>query len=333
MLFTCKDFNELYISALTYVQEQYQFYHAPRGQYEYEILGFSAELLNPQFRYCLNSARRQNIVYNYAEALWYFSGKNDLEFIQYYEPAMALYSADGKILPGTGYGPKMRAFGQQKFDQIERVIEVMKHDDQNTKRAVLQLFDANEDIFQRNIDVSCTIALQFFLREGRLHMISYMRANDAYGSFMGDVFSFTFLQEYLAVRLGVKLGSYIHMAGSFHIYLEDKNKADELIENPSLCLLTEYVPPNMPEGTTPQDIEDILSVESLIRKDASFGEKDIDSRISNHYWKEIALLFYAYRQVKNNLPVSDCLLRNLHPVHRLLFSNCWLDNNQTQIPS
>lgn len=51
-------------------------------------------------------SRKTNIVFNFAEALWYLSGKNDLDFIEYYASNMRKYSMDGKCLTGTAYGKK-----------------------------------------------------------------------------------------------------------------------------------------------------------------------------------------------------------------------------------
>ena len=68
-------------------------------------------------------------------------------------------------------------------------------------------------------------------------MTTYMRSNDLWMGFPNDVFQFTAIQIYLAMRLGVKLGSYTHIAGSLHLYDRDyqtslKNIEDISIKNP-----------------------------------------------------------------------------------------------------
>lgn len=199
--------HDMYAAALRQVRFDPAFRNAPRGHSEIEILGYRASLGNPRARHCFSPARRQNIVFNYAEALWYLSGRNDLDFIAYYAPRMRRYSADGVSLPGTGYGKKLFAFGDRSIDQVERAIDVLCRDDADSKRVFIQIFDANEDIFRQNIDVSCTLGLQVLLRDGALHMVAYLRANDAFIGFLSDVFSFTMIQEYLAARLGVPWGA------------------------------------------------------------------------------------------------------------------------------
>ena len=42
--------------------------------------------------------RRLNIVFNFAAALWYVSGRDNLDFIAYYAPSMRRYSADGVLV-------------------------------------------------------------------------------------------------------------------------------------------------------------------------------------------------------------------------------------------
>jgi thymidylate synthase len=62
-------------------------------------------------------------------------------------------------------------------------------------------------------------------------MTTYMRSNDLWMGFPNDVFQFTCMQIWLAMRLGVKLGTYTHIAGSLHLYERDYNKAKENIKN------------------------------------------------------------------------------------------------------
>src|SRR4051812_41804267 len=82
---------------------------------------------------------------------------------------------------------------------------------------------------QYNSDVACTLALQLLLREGRLHMSSYMRGNDAKIGLLCDVFSFTMLQEFAACLLGVDVGMYTHHVGSMHLNIPDLDQARAML--------------------------------------------------------------------------------------------------------
>lgn len=68
-------------------------------------------------------------------------------------------------------------------------------------------------------------------------MTTYMRSNDLWMGFPNDVFQFTAIQVYLAMRLGYQLGSYTHIAGSLHLYERDAKKAMENIDKATDTLI------------------------------------------------------------------------------------------------
>ncbi|AJK50400.1 thymidylate synthase [Burkholderia plantarii] len=313
--------DELYLATLRDVCTAYEYRNAPRGQAEREIIGYSARIEDPLARFCRHASRKQNVVFNYAEALWYLSGRNDLAFIEYYAPSMARYSADGKTLPGTGYGARLLHLGEDGIDQIERAIDILKRDDAESKRVVLQIFDGREDLYKRNIDVSCTLGLQLLLRDGRLNMVAFMRANDAYVGLLNDVFSFTFLQEYLASAIGCELGTYTHHVGSVHIYDQNLLQAEALLGPPGTAV-TAVAPPRMPPGCGPATIRRVLDHEARIRAgQVSFATlQDIDL---DPYWRDILGLFWVYRQIRSDAPLPDRSLSFLHPFHRDYLFNRW----------
>jgi thymidylate synthase len=54
-----------------------------------------------------------------------------------------------------------------------------------------------------------------------------MRSNDVMVGSAYDMFSFTLMQEAMAVELGCELGSYYHQVGSWHLYSRDLVLATE----------------------------------------------------------------------------------------------------------
>jgi len=48
-----------------------------------------------------------------------------------------------------------------------------------------------------------------------------MRSNDALKAAYMNMYAFTELQRYVAQRLGVEVGRYIHVADSYHVYERD----------------------------------------------------------------------------------------------------------------
>jgi thymidylate synthase len=223
------NFHDAYLDQLGRVYHSPQFHNSPRGFPSRERVGVQYTVVDPRQRVPFTPVRRVNIVFNFAEALWYLAGRDDLEFIAYYAPSMRRYSMDGRTLTGTAYGRKI--FGAEDGRSQWNSIISQIREDPDTKRAVTQIFSGTELQVNDNIDVSCTLGLQFLLRESELHMVSYMRANDAYRGMVSDVFSFTFLQEFLAAEMNVSLGRYIHTVGSLHIYLHDDPRIREVLSS------------------------------------------------------------------------------------------------------
>src|ERR1700690_496760 len=91
-----------------------------------------------------------------------------------------------------------------KINQFENVLNLLK-ELPTSRRAVIQVFDAADNASGHLKDVPCTCTLQFMIRSRRLHMITYMRSNDAFWGLPHDVFAFTMLQEYVARTIGVEL--------------------------------------------------------------------------------------------------------------------------------
>ncbi|MFH0246057.1 thymidylate synthase [Streptomyces sp. HK10] len=199
-----------YLAVLGHISRTYEYRNAPRKNAARECLGLSFQIANPRERLPYLAARRTNPAFCFAEALWYLAGRDDLGMMAYYAPQIAAYSPDGRTLVGSAYGTRMfrtpPGAAMAPFDQVLRLLGK----ETDSKRGVLPIFGAEELAVKGNPDVSCVVALHLLAREGRLHMVCYMRANDCYRGLLSDVFSFTMIQEFAAVRLGLRMGAYTH---------------------------------------------------------------------------------------------------------------------------
>ena len=211
-------FTDAYLAVLGEVAGSPQYEIATRGNTAQEILNVCFTVDDPLTRSPYLAARKANIVFNHAEALWYLSGRDDLAMIGHYAPRLRRFSADGQRLTGTAYGPRLFGSGPDGASQFDRTIALLRADP-DTKRAAMVVMQPGELADPASPDVACTLALHLMLRGGALHMTAHMRANDAVTGLLCDVFSFTFIQEYAARLLGAKVGTYTHHAGSMHINL------------------------------------------------------------------------------------------------------------------
>lgn len=173
------------------------------------------------------SIRNISDAYMFAELLWYFTGRNSVDFIGAFGSMWKKLSDDGKTC-NSAYGYLMKeGYG---FNQIEKVIELLKHDS-NSRRAVINLNVPNKDVIETK-DEPCTIALQFLIRDHKLYCTGMMRSNDIWFGFPYDITFFTELQRYIADRLGLICGTYTHFVTSLHMYEKDEEKIKEIVENP-----------------------------------------------------------------------------------------------------
>ena len=167
--------------------------------------------------------RKMPMRYAVGELAWYLSGSNRVADISQFAKKWAEISDDGET-NNSAYG--YRIFHKFGFDQWEYVKELIKKDS-NTRQAVIHIKDANN---KSTKDTPCTVYLQFFLRDNKLHMSVHMRSNDIWMGVPYDMFSFCFLQIKLAMELGVEIGSYTHYAGSLHLYNRDYAAAKKNME-------------------------------------------------------------------------------------------------------
>ena len=209
--------HDAYLAVAGQIAGHHEYANAPRGNASHECLHMGFTLTDPVSRVPFLATRKINIVFHFAEALWYLWGRDDLEMMAYYAPQMRSYSMDGKTLRGSAYGSRLfrppPGGGESAFGQVLGLIR----EDPATKRAVMTMFRPEELAIPGNLDVACVLAFQLLLRGGRLHAVCYMRANDADQGLLSDVFSFTLLQEFAARQLCVRVGTYTHYAGSMHV--------------------------------------------------------------------------------------------------------------------
>ena len=179
-----------------------------------EVLSAVTLINDPTRNIIRSSDRKMPMRYAVGELLWYLSGSNKLKDITVFSKVWERMSDDG-VTVNSAYGNRIfSAFG---FDQMQ-MVEDMLTKDPNSRQAVIHIKDPIDYRDYPTKDVPCTVCLQYFIREGKLHSTTYMRSNDLWTGFPYDVFCFTCFQIMLAFRLGVEIGTYTHIAGSLHLY-------------------------------------------------------------------------------------------------------------------
>ena len=252
-----------------------------------ELFGALLEIRNPRAR--LSRTETKGTVFScLGETLWYLAKTNRLDFIKYYLSHYGQFSDDKKTVHGA-YGPRLFKM-RHGVNQIANVIGLLKRKP-NTRQAAIQLFDA-EDLLKSYKDVPCTCILQFVVRRQKLHMMTYMRSNDAFLGLPHDVFAFTFLQELIARSIKVELGTYRHSVGSLHLYEKHRKKAQRYLKE---AWQSRIEMPPMPPGDPWPHVKRLLSIELRLRNGQNMPSSKF---VSPNYWADLARLLQIFSSGK-----------------------------------
>jgi thymidylate synthase len=191
---------------------------SPRGKQIRELLCHRS-IVDMNYPCVTVNAREMGFRFLMAEAAWILSGDNRVSTISPYAKAISKFSDNGYVFQGA-YGPRVT-------EQLRYVTETLMGD-MFSRQAVINIWRENP---RDSRDIPCTLSLQFLIREDklnrlRLHVIATMRSSDLWLGWVYDVFNFSMIAAWVALRLremseGAKvleLGNLYLTAGSQHIY-------------------------------------------------------------------------------------------------------------------
>ena len=152
------------------------------------------------------------------ELEWYLSQSLNVNDIPGETPKIwqAVASKDGLINSNYGY----LVFNEKNFSQYQNVLAELKANP-NSRRAVMIYTRPsmhNEYNTDSMSDFICTNAVQYLIRDGRLHVVVQMRSNDAWAGYRNDYAWQVYVQTLLANGLGVLTGDIIWQVGNLHLY-------------------------------------------------------------------------------------------------------------------
>jgi thymidylate synthase len=152
------------------------------------------------------------------------AGRKDVAWLVRFNQRMATYSDDGEVF-NAAYGYRWReqfdleaAHGEKLRDQLSAIVRLLRKDP-DSRRAVLQIWDAEADLGMPSKDIACNTQAMFKVRAGRLNITVTNRSNDiVWGCYGANAVQFSMLLEYMAARIGVEPGQYRQISDSFHAY-------------------------------------------------------------------------------------------------------------------
>lgn len=302
------NFTDCYLDLAQQVYETPDFESSPRGMAVREKLACKFTITNPLDRLPYVPARKFSATYVVAELLWYLSADDKTDWIANYSSFWNNISDDGETA-NSAYGarifkPHPRIAGGT-FSQWDYIKDELTKDP-DSRRAVVHIRSPWDSV-KAKLDVPCTLSLQFFIRDEKLHLVAHMRSSDLILGIAYDVPAFTLMQELMAKELGVGLGNYTHVSNSLHIYERHFDMVKEMISRDAIIQArgnhrnSGPMPemPSMPPTSTLYDIESTLRTANTL--------DEINQIISNssnefpglgNYWVDWIKILAAHRCAK-----------------------------------
>lgn len=199
-----------------------EFITSPRGLKIHEIENAVIEVTDPSTNLFINSARSVPLKYLTGEILWYFSGRNDLEFISRFSNFWKkIANPDGTCNSAYGNLIFSGAEESQYYWAYKSLV-----DDKDSRQSILH-FNRPYHQYEGNKDFVCTLVGVFHIRQNKLNFTIDMRSNDIFFGLTFDFPFFTMLQQQMLKHLkataypDLQLGTYTHIAHSLHLYEKD----------------------------------------------------------------------------------------------------------------
>jgi thymidylate synthase len=269
-----------------------------------EIIGLTIRLTNPLSRISTTEDRGK-IFSAIGELLWYVSGNDNIEFIEYYIKKYNEFLDPGSTKLNGAYGKrifKKDDSGSSLFEHAHKKI-IEKND---SRQIVIPVYN-KKDLIASSKDIPCTTTLQFLKRENKLNLIVNMRSNDAYIGLPHDIFCFTMIQEIMARTIGCELGEYIHFAGSMHIY---ENNIDQVYAYLNTDTSEIHEMPRMPDiDISNSDLKKIIRIEKTIRTSKYISLLELSQmkkfKELNWYWQDICRVFLFFKRTKDVINIDE----------------------------
>ena len=311
------NFTEAYVDIIRDVYTSPEFTSSPRGMKVKEILGYQFKILNPRNRIPYVKGRDFSIHYMVAELLWYLSGNDSTNWISNYSTFWSKISDDGETA-NSAYGARIfkshdriAKTVDENWTQWNYVVEELKKDP-DSRRAVIHIRSPQDSILAQ-LDVPCTLSLQFFLRGDKVYMVTSMRSSDVILGLAYDVPAFTLFQELLALQLTkelgrpIGLGDYTHLSASLHVYERHFKMVEKILDEDTRrdyrdVLEMPQMPDNPPLGrlmSLENDIRNLNDEQKLVNFETGFED----------YWKDWAKVLVSHRLQKlGNVGLANQLL-------------------------
>lgn len=221
-----RNINDLYPQALHFVQRDGVIEESRAGQVKVVPFPVMTVTEKPMERVLFDEKRDANPFFHLFECLWMLNGDNDGTWLdRFVGDFSSRFGEDDGQIHGA-YGKRWRSwFGQ---DQLDITVERLRSDPKD-RRVVISMWSGDDDLqtLQEKPlkDVPCNTHIYPRIVNGVLDITVCVRSNDViFGAYGANAVHMTFLQEYLAGRIGVPVGKFYQMSNNWHAYTNSLDK-------------------------------------------------------------------------------------------------------------
>ena len=292
-IFECDNINEIYNYMLEYVNKngnEIEKYDKTKLK---EIYNATIRIKKPQCSILAIKGRGYNPAFMVAETIWNLYGDTE-EWLTKYNDKYQKYFFNGKL--EAGYGNRL--YNYNGVNQIEKIVKLLK-ELPDTQQANAVIYNPEYDLCNPKF-VPCITMLKFRIRENKLFMTTYMRAQDLWKGLPYDIFLLISIFNLIANLLNVEMGEYIHYCDTLRIYQDNYDEVKGFLT--SNCKMN--LEKNINFYKEKNIVKNIKKYRNLIRE----MPDDIITKIANEpiFWKNAIKTCYIYKLIKNNR-YSDAL--------------------------
>lgn len=247
-LLNCVNVNDGYVYGFDLLR-RHGVYETSRAGAVYSLqVPLAVVYEKPQQRVLFDAVRDANPFFHLFESLWLLAGRNDAKWLdQFVGDFSTRFAEEDGRLHGS-YGFRWRQHFDNEWggigvlDQLSAVVRLLK-ENPDDRRVVIQMWDPNADLEASKKDVPCNLVVVPRVRtvmgnsninstsfdpdrpRDVLDITVFNRSNDiCWGLFGANAVQFSFLQEYLAGRIGVGIGRYTQISTNAHLYEDHVRK-------------------------------------------------------------------------------------------------------------
>jgi len=161
---------------------------------------------------------------------------------------------------GRMYGVQMRKFGEtpeyEGFDQLKYIVDELKNNKYSRRTIITQYNPLDKD---KGVLFPCHIMIDFIITENQLNCVYWMRSSDTIYGLPYNHMYYAFFTNLLAKYLGFELGTLVYQAGDAHIYKNQYNMAEGLVNRAQAGCLYGKQKPTISLDAPINSLDDLLN--------------------------------------------------------------------------